>query len=235
MWQDRPLCRRLPYSRGSQGAAHDQSNVAFTANEGYVGDFWVIDSGPSAHMCKDREVFVVYKEAQNTRSVSSTNSDVKLNVFAAERWSCTFGQGIHEYLLASRTRFLSNTCPGIYFRLRLQQFEGWQLISLATSAWWGVAVQRLPLERISARSDVMVCSDVLGPIPPAFRFGFKYIVSFILIKIRCVTVKPLRIRNEVMSVLTRSYRYIRTTCGTKFKVFRSDTGGEFRHTAINSF
>ena len=40
--------------------------------------------------------------------------------------------------------------------------------------------------RESARSDAVVCSDVFGPITPASKSGFKYIVTFIMMKSRYV-------------------------------------------------
>ena len=39
-----------------------------------------MDSGASAHMCKDRDAFVEYEEVHNTRSVISAKSAVNLNV-----------------------------------------------------------------------------------------------------------------------------------------------------------
>ena len=59
---------------------HDQSNVAFNACEGFVSDCWVMDSGASAHMCKDRDAFEEYEEVQHARAASSAKSDVKLKV-----------------------------------------------------------------------------------------------------------------------------------------------------------
>ena len=45
--------------------------------------------------------------------------------------------------------------------------------------------------RESSRSDVVVCSDVLGPITPSSKSDFKYIVSFIMMESPFVTVYPL--------------------------------------------
>ena len=39
-----------------------------------------MDSGASAHMCKDRDTFEEYEEVHHARSISSAKSDVKLNV-----------------------------------------------------------------------------------------------------------------------------------------------------------
>ena len=45
--------------------------------------------------------------------------------------------------------------------------------------------------RESACSDAVVCLDVLGPITPASKSGFKYIVTFIMMKCRYVMIYPL--------------------------------------------
>ena len=89
--------------------------------------------------------------------------------------------------------------------------------------------------REAARSDEMVCSDVLGPITPASRSGFKYIVSFIMMKSRYVTVFPMRKKSEVTSAFTRFYQEIKTLTGKKIKVLRSDNGGEYRNAAMDKF
>ena len=89
--------------------------------------------------------------------------------------------------------------------------------------------------REAARSDEMVCSDVLGPITPTSRSGFKYIVSFIMMKSRYVTVFPMRKKSEVTSAFTRFYQEIKTLTGKKIKVLRSDNGGEYRNAAMDKF
>ena len=40
-----------------RATAHEQSNVAFSASEVLTSDSWVMDSGASAHMCRDRGAF----------------------------------------------------------------------------------------------------------------------------------------------------------------------------------
>uniref|UniRef100_A0AAV1VED4 CCHC-type domain-containing protein n=1 Tax=Peronospora matthiolae TaxID=2874970 RepID=A0AAV1VED4_9STRA len=47
--------------RGPREHQHDQSNVAFSASEGFASNSWVMDSGASAHMCKDRDAFEEYE------------------------------------------------------------------------------------------------------------------------------------------------------------------------------
>ena len=57
----------------------------------------------------------------------------------------------------------------------------------------------------SSVSDVVVCSDVLGPITPSSKSGLKYIVSFTMMKSRFVMVYPLRKKCEVASAFKRFY------------------------------
>uniref|UniRef100_A0AAV1U159 Integrase catalytic domain-containing protein n=1 Tax=Peronospora matthiolae TaxID=2874970 RepID=A0AAV1U159_9STRA len=87
----------------------------------------------------------------------------------------------------------------------------------------------------SLRSDVVVCSDVLGPITPASKSGFSYAVTFIMMKSRYVTVYPLRKNSNVASAFKRFYQDIKTASGTKINVLRSDNGGEYRNKTMNSF
>ena len=89
--------------------------------------------------------------------------------------------------------------------------------------------------RESSRSDVVVSSDVLGPITPASKSGFKFIVSFIMMKSRYVTVYPLRKKNEVASTFKRFCQEIKTASGTTIKLLRSDNGGEYRNAAMKKF
>ena len=89
--------------------------------------------------------------------------------------------------------------------------------------------------RERSRSDVVVCSDILGPITPASKSGFSYVVTFILMKSRYVTVYPLRKKSDVVSAFKRFYQEIKTASGTSVKVLRSDNGGEYRNAAMNNF
>uniref|UniRef100_A0AAV1VKM4 Integrase catalytic domain-containing protein n=1 Tax=Peronospora matthiolae TaxID=2874970 RepID=A0AAV1VKM4_9STRA len=86
-----------------------------------------------------------------------------------------------------------------------------------------------------SRSDVVVCSDVLGPITPASKSGFSYAVTFIMMKSRYVTVYPLQKKSDVASAFKRFYQDIKTASGTKIKVLRSYNGGEYRNETMNSF
>uniref|UniRef100_A0AAV1UES9 Polyprotein n=1 Tax=Peronospora matthiolae TaxID=2874970 RepID=A0AAV1UES9_9STRA len=89
--------------------------------------------------------------------------------------------------------------------------------------------------RESSRSDVVVCSDVLGPITPASKSGFSYAVTFIMMKSRYVTVYPSQKKSDVASAFKRFYQDIKTASGTKIKVLRSDNGGEYRNETMNKF
>ena len=57
-----------------------------------------------------------------------------------------------------------------------------------------------------SRSDVVVCSDVLGPITAASKSGLSYIVTFIMMKSRYVTVYTLRKKSDVASAFKRFYQ-----------------------------
>ena len=89
--------------------------------------------------------------------------------------------------------------------------------------------------RESARSDAVVCSDVVGPITPASRSGFKYIVTFIRMKSRYVTIYPLRQKSDVLDALSRYVQDMKTLSGTTIKVLRSDNGGEYRNAGMDRF
>uniref|UniRef100_H3H7A4 Integrase catalytic domain-containing protein n=1 Tax=Phytophthora ramorum TaxID=164328 RepID=H3H7A4_PHYRM len=81
--------------------------------------------------------------------------------------------------------------------------------------------------RESARKDTTVCSDVLGPVAPAPKSGYKYIVSFIMMKSRFVTIYPLHKKSEVCEAFKKFLKEAETSAGIKVKVLRSDNGGEY--------
>ena len=81
----------------------------------------------------------------------------------------------------------------------------------------------------------MVCSDVLGPITPSSKSGFKYVVTFIIMKNRCVSVYQLRKKSDVFSAFVSFCQDIRTTAGVKIKVLRSDNGGEYNDAKLKAF
>lgn len=76
--------------------------------------------------------------------------------------------------------------------------------------------------REDVHSNAVVCSDVLGPITPASESGYKYLVTFIIMKNRYVSVYPLRKKSDISGTLISFYQDAWTTAGVKFKVLRSD-------------
>lgn len=89
--------------------------------------------------------------------------------------------------------------------------------------------------RESARSNSVVCSDVLGPITPASKSAFKCIVTFIMMKSRYVTIYPLHKKSDVMNALSRYVQDMKTLSGTTIKVQRSDNGGEYWNASMDRF
>ena len=51
--------------------------------------------------------------------------------------------------------------------------------------------------RESRRDDSIVCSDVLGPVTPASKSGYRYVLTFMMLKSRYAMVYPLRKKSEV--------------------------------------
>ena len=309
-------CRSSRGPRETREAGHDHSNVAFNASEGSVSGCWVMDSGASAHMCKDREAFVEYKEVCQARSISSAKSDVKLKVighgtvklrvWTGHAWidarlentlhvedlsknlfsltaasargmtveitrnECVVKQGGTPVATGRKQGFLMylNVEAGAECHVAEHESELWHRrlghasygtindmikdgrikgAEMKTDVVCDVCAMSKQVRksfktseedkelRERARFDGIVCSDVLGPITPASRSGFKYIVSFIMMKSRYVTVYPLRKKSEVVSAFTRFYREIKIASGTKIKVIRSDNGGEYRNAVMDSF
>lgn len=67
-------------SNGDGGEDNDHSNVAFSVTDGSVSDSWIMDSGATAHMCKDKEDFVEYTASKTTRNVMSAIRSACLKV-----------------------------------------------------------------------------------------------------------------------------------------------------------
>ncbi|KAL4099935.1 hypothetical protein PRIC1_007732 [Phytophthora ramorum] len=88
--------------------------------------------------------------------------------------------------------------------------------------------------RESKRTDDIVCSDVLGPITPASKSGYKYIVTFIMMKSRYVTIYPLRMKSEVHDAFAKFLKEIKVTAGLTVKILRSDNGGEYRNAIMDA-
>uniref|UniRef100_A0AAV1TIP8 Polyprotein n=1 Tax=Peronospora matthiolae TaxID=2874970 RepID=A0AAV1TIP8_9STRA len=302
--------------RGPREQQHDQSNVAFHASEGFASNSWVMDSGASAHMCKDRDAFEEYEEVHHARSISSAKSDVKLNVighgtvklrvWTGHAWidarlentlhvqdlsknlfsltaaaargmtveitrnECVVKRGGTPVATGRKQGFLLylNADCGTECHMAEDDTELWHRrlghvsygtlnamvkdgrikgATMKTNVACDVCATSKQVRksfktseedaetRESSRSDVVVCSDVLGPITPASKSGFSYAVTFIMMKSRYVTVYPLRKKSDVASAFKRFYQDVKTASGTKIKVLRSDNGGEYRNETMNSF
>ena len=71
-----------------------------------------------------------------------------------------------------------------------------------------------------------MCSDVLGPVTPASKSGYRYVVAFMLMKNRYAMIFPMRKKSEDAQDLKKYYHDIKLECGVDIKVLRSDNGGE---------
>ena len=303
-------------SRGQRDSAHDHSNVAFTASEVSTSNNWVMDSGASAHMCKDRGAFEEYNEVQRPRSISSAKSNakltvlgtgvVKLRVWTGREWiDVRLENTLHVQdltknlfsLTAAASREMNveitkhecvikrngvpvatGTKKGSLLYLNVMTEDECHIVANDIELWhrrlghasYG-AVNAMAKDgrlagvkmkadavcdvcatakqvrktfkvseedsemRESARADAVVCSDVLGPITPASKSGFRFIVTFIMMKSRYVMVYPLRKKSDVLSAFTRYVQDIKMSSGTTIKVLRSDNGGEYRNAGMDRF
>ena len=268
-------CRLSREPRESRSTGHEESNVAFHVSDGYASNCWVMDSGASAHMCKDRGSFVEYKEIEQARSVSSAKDDVKLKVigygtvklrvWTGNAWiDATLFDTLHVQDLSKNlfsltaaaargmtveitrdecvikrggTAVATGRKQGFLMYLNIEAGAECHVAETNAELWhrrlghasYGtvnamVKDGRIKAEemktdvvcevcatskqvrksfntskeaaelREAARSDEVVCFDVLGPITPASKSGYKYIVSFIMMKSRYTTVYPMRKR-----------------------------------------
>ena len=90
-------------------------------------------------------------------------------------------------------------------------------------------------ERESRREDWVVCSDVVGPITPASKSGYCYIVTFIMMKSRYVMVYPLRKKSDVTKAFQKYWHDAKIECDVDVKVLRSDNSGEYRNEEMKRF
>ena len=58
----------------------EHSNVAFNVTEGSAMDCCIMDSGATAHMCKERAAFVEYTKTTTVRTVFSVKNSAQLKV-----------------------------------------------------------------------------------------------------------------------------------------------------------
>lgn len=87
----------------------------------------------------------------------------------------------------------------------------------------------------NARANDIICSDVLGPITPSSNSGYRYVVSFIMMKCRYITIYPMRKKDEVLVKFMKFCNDIKTLANICVKTIRSDNGGEYRSTAMREF
>uniref|UniRef100_A0AAV1V0R9 CCHC-type domain-containing protein n=1 Tax=Peronospora matthiolae TaxID=2874970 RepID=A0AAV1V0R9_9STRA len=139
--------------RGPREQQHDQSNVAFHASEGFASNSWVMDSGASAHMCKDRDAFEEYEEVHHARSISSAKSDVKLNVIGHGTVKLRVWTG-HAWIDAR----LENT-------LHVQDLSK-NLFSLTAAAARGMTVEITRNECVVKRGGTPVATGRKQGVPP---------------------------------------------------------------------
>ena len=71
-------CRKKKADNGER--QDDHSNVAFNAIQGNTSDCWIMDSGATAHMCKDKDAFIDYTASPTVRNVKSAKNNASLKV-----------------------------------------------------------------------------------------------------------------------------------------------------------
>ena len=89
--------------------------------------------------------------------------------------------------------------------------------------------------RESRRDDSIVCSDVLGPVTPASKSGYRYVLTFMMLKGRYAMVYPLRKKSEVTEAFKQYAHNIKLESEVDTKVLRSDNGGEYRNHEMIKF
>ena len=77
-------------------------------------------------------------------------------------------------------------------------------------------------------------TDVCGPVPTS-REGFKYFLTITDDATRYKWVYPLRAKSEVAQTIKEWWQYVKTMCGFRPKVLRSDNGGEFTSKELEDF
>ena len=303
-------------SNGSRERHEDHSNVAFNATEGGMDEYWVMDSGATAHMCKDREAFVDYTGATRTRIVSSAKNSARLTVLGQgtvnlriwngtawinarlenvlhvqdlnknlfsltavtsrgmkveiSRDGCIVSKGEHVVATGSRR--------GMLMILNVERSAECHTIESEAELWHRrlghasyTTINKLikdgrisgdyanagnvcdvcatakqvrktfkgnkteSAQRESRREDTTVCSDVLGPITPASKSGYRYIVTFITMRSRYITIYPLCKKSGVLDAFMKYCHEIKLQCGIDVKVLRSDNGGEYRNAKMDNF
>ena len=309
-------CRTRKRENGDNDKSDDYSNVAFNVTEGRAADRWIMDSGATAHMCKDRAAFFEYTKTTTARNVFSAKSSAQLKVLGQGTvilrvWNGTswinarLENALHVQdlsknlfsLTAATSRGMTVEISGdgciVKKRGRIVAMgsRSGNLITLSveSTAECHVAEHEADLwhrrfghvsystvnkmikdgrikgkyidtgvvcdicstakqvrktlnssdnkiaERESRREDWVVCSDVVGPITPASKSGYCYIVTFIMMKSRYVMVYPLRKKSDFTKAFQKYWHDAKIECDVDVKVLRSDNGGEYRNEEMKRF
>ena len=70
--------------------------------------------------------------------------------------------------------------------------------------------------------------------PILSKSGYRYVVTFIIMKSRCAKIDPLRRKSKFIEVFNQYCRVVKVGCGIDVKALRSDNGGEYRKEAMNN-
>ena len=75
-------CRNKKQDRSARQDDHrnDHTNLAFKVTQGSTSDCWIMDSGATAHMCKNRGAFIEYTESSTACKVNSAKTNASLKV-----------------------------------------------------------------------------------------------------------------------------------------------------------
>ena len=300
-----------------QGERHDDhSNVAFNVTDGSASDCWIMDSGATAHMCKDRHSFVEYTKITTERNVVSAKNSARLKVLGqgvvllrvwnGMMWmNARLENALHvedltknlfsltaatsrgmkveitgeECIVKKEGRIVATgSRRGMLFLLNVEATAECHVVEEEAELWHRrlghvsySTVNKLIKEgcikgncvntgvvcdicatakqvrktfnsnetdiaaRESRREDSDVCSDVLGPVTPASKSGYRYVVTFMMMKSRYAMLYPLRKKSDVTEAFKKYCHDIKLESRIDVKVIRSDNGGEYRNEEMNRF
>lgn len=81
----------------------------------------------------------------------------------------------------------------------------------------------------------VVHSNVWGPAPITYLFGFCYFVTFVDDFCKTTWVYLLKSNSEVFSIFPVFHKMVETQFDTKVKILHSDNGGEYMSGAFSSY
>lgn len=81
----------------------------------------------------------------------------------------------------------------------------------------------------------LVHSDVWEPSPTTYLFGFHYFISFVDDYSRCTWVYFMKTKGEVSSIFHAFHKMVQTQFGASIKVLRSDNGGEYISSQLQTY